>query len=274
VPGTHDVVLSDLGMSELPGDRLAAELKARDPALALILITGWELPPGAPRREPFDFVLPFDTPFTYGGSSALVIDFAYENVQAPPGVAGGMQSDREIVNARTQSATSLGIGCPPSVHSWPYRHQMRLENSGPGCGAWAMRLRVEGIDGPPSSPTVLNIDFQDRNLNVPGLCTTVHAAPTLSLPVGDTRADGRLWAACVSFGHHPLFVGATFVTQLVTLDPGYPGIPVVLSNGAQAMMPVDPMGTAIPCVYHWQDTYPGVFGRLYFGGGAIFQLGL
>ncbi|MFH1569205.1 MAG: PhnD/SsuA/transferrin family substrate-binding protein [Gemmatimonadota bacterium] len=52
-----DVALVDLGMPAMPGDQLMRVLRQRDPRLVAILVTGWELDPGDPRREPFDYVL-------------------------------------------------------------------------------------------------------------------------------------------------------------------------------------------------------------------------
>ena len=62
VLGRYDVVLIDLGMSGMSGDRVAKEIRQKDPLVSTVLITGWELSEGDPRRESFDFELakPFD----------------------------------------------------------------------------------------------------------------------------------------------------------------------------------------------------------------------
>lgn len=46
--------LADLGMSGLSGNRVAQEIRQRDPLIATVLITGWELDEKDPRLEPFD----------------------------------------------------------------------------------------------------------------------------------------------------------------------------------------------------------------------------
>lgn len=61
-PGLYDVALIDLGLPEIPGDRLAAEIRRCDPAVARILITGWHLEKTDERLRPFDFHL--QKPFT------------------------------------------------------------------------------------------------------------------------------------------------------------------------------------------------------------------
>ena len=53
----------DLGMPEMPGDRVAEHLRKVDPHVATVLITGWELDNHDPRRAVFDFHVkkPFDS---------------------------------------------------------------------------------------------------------------------------------------------------------------------------------------------------------------------
>ena len=55
--GRYDVALIDLGMSGMPGDRVAGRVRATDPHIATVLITGWGLADGDPRLECFDFRL-------------------------------------------------------------------------------------------------------------------------------------------------------------------------------------------------------------------------
>jgi PAS domain S-box-containing protein len=62
VVGRYDVVLIDLGMVGMSGDRVATELRQRDILVSTVLITGWELDDDDPRKAPFDLQLakPFD----------------------------------------------------------------------------------------------------------------------------------------------------------------------------------------------------------------------
>lgn len=62
-PGKYDVALIDLGMSGMSGDRVAEELRRREPLISTVLITGWELSEEDPRGAPFDFQMtkPFDS---------------------------------------------------------------------------------------------------------------------------------------------------------------------------------------------------------------------
>lgn len=54
-PGEFDVVLIDLGMSGMSGDRLLREMRQIDPAVGTVLITGWDLPDSDTRVTSFDF---------------------------------------------------------------------------------------------------------------------------------------------------------------------------------------------------------------------------
>ena len=55
LPGRYDVALVDLGMPGMPGDQVAREMKAKDPLLATVLITGWEIDDHDSRASAFDF---------------------------------------------------------------------------------------------------------------------------------------------------------------------------------------------------------------------------
>lgn len=59
---TFDVALIDLGMPDLPGDKVAEALRERHPETATVLMTGWRLADDDPRTKPFDLRIqkPFD----------------------------------------------------------------------------------------------------------------------------------------------------------------------------------------------------------------------
>ena len=54
-PGRCDAAIIDLGLPEMPGDRLLAEMQRIDPSVVGILITGWDLEDGDARGAAFDF---------------------------------------------------------------------------------------------------------------------------------------------------------------------------------------------------------------------------
>ena len=48
------MALIDLGLPGLPGDQVARKIRREDPAVAAVLLTGWEIDGDDPRAEPFD----------------------------------------------------------------------------------------------------------------------------------------------------------------------------------------------------------------------------
>jgi len=56
-PGQYDVALVDLGLPQVPGDQVAARMRAIDSHVSLILITGWHLPEDDDRLQHFDLHL-------------------------------------------------------------------------------------------------------------------------------------------------------------------------------------------------------------------------
>lgn len=55
--GKYQVALIDLGMTQMPGDVLEAQLRQEDPDLVTILMTGWLLEDGDARTTGFDFCI-------------------------------------------------------------------------------------------------------------------------------------------------------------------------------------------------------------------------
>ncbi len=53
--GCYDVALVDLGLQDVSGAEVARRLRAADSVLSLVLISGWDLKEGDPRRAAFDF---------------------------------------------------------------------------------------------------------------------------------------------------------------------------------------------------------------------------
>jgi CheY-like chemotaxis protein len=52
-----DVIVLDLGMPGMPGDKIAEMVRVEYPAIALVLMTGWRLEETDARLSRFDFVL-------------------------------------------------------------------------------------------------------------------------------------------------------------------------------------------------------------------------
>src|SRR5690606_6665984 len=181
--GFHDLTLTSrvFDQNYLPGTRQVVFTKKQ------VNMPDWTGNAGTP--APFDFVVPLDVPFTYAPPLALVIDFTHENVAYLGGAAsGGSSVDRDYAGARTATGANLATGCTATGGSGPYTQNMRLENNGAVLPSYGMRLRVAATDAPANAPVLLNIDLADQNLTIPGLCTTLHAGPVVSLALGTADA--------------------------------------------------------------------------------------
>jgi signal transduction histidine kinase/CheY-like chemotaxis protein len=53
-PGTYDAILIDLGLPEMPGNKLAERLRAQDPDISMLMLTGWLIDRADPRMRLFD----------------------------------------------------------------------------------------------------------------------------------------------------------------------------------------------------------------------------
>lgn len=220
---------------------------------------------------PFDFVLYLDTPFAYSGQSALVIDFTYENFVWLGAATGGSSLDRAFLPYTQTTAVNLGQGCTATGQTFPFTHQMSLQNGGGGPLGMLMRVSANGAPG--NSAVWLLMDSQDLNQAVPGLCATLHSGGLAVLPLGVTEPSGTLPSLYFSFPHESSLIGASVVTQLVSLDFNLP-IGLALSNGRQATIPADPSAGASPlCAYHWASG-PTADAPLFFGGGIVIRLGI
>jgi hypothetical protein len=250
----------------VPGSRTTAFTRRQ------VSMPDWTGNIGTP--APFDFVIALDAPIPYAGSRALVIDFTYENLVWQGPADGGSAVDREFLQARSAGGAQLGQGCVASGSTSPFFHMMTLYNGG-GAGTLSMRLALGGVNAPASSPVIANIDLQDANLTIPGLCGSLRAGAGLTIPLGVADPSGRIVEFGFAFLHSPSIVGGTFVTQLLAPDPGQPSIPVVVSNGRTATMPSDPSSLAHSCAYHWLSAPgPSASAALFYGGGLVMELGL
>ncbi|MBK8979866.1 MAG: hypothetical protein IPM29_28545 [Planctomycetes bacterium] len=231
----------------------------------------WPSPMGASTR-PFDVVVSFDSAFQYGGQRALVIELRWQNVQQ----AGGGPSpyvDAEHRLPGSQHGLALGRGCIPSTGGGVFLHSLTAENGGAGADPLGMRLRVTGGPAPRFTGVILNVDAQNPDLLIPGLCTRIHASPLLSFPIGSSLNDGTLPEVCLSYRHNAALVNVVFYSQLLALDPGQPLLPLALSNGASAMMPGYGQ-QSIATVYLLRTQAPEVDTPPVFGSAVVFQLGM
>jgi hypothetical protein len=229
----------------------------------------WTTAPVTP-PAPFDFVVPFDSAWPYTGVNALLFDFTIEN----PSVTSGATMDRDFVSPASGTGVLIaGTGCTATGRTSVFAQTVSLENGGPALPNYGMRINFTATNAPAGAGVLAFVDVVDSNLTVPGLCTTLHALPTLLLVVGTASPTGALPEVSYSFPYDVSLQTGVLFSQLFALDAGQPGIPVVLSTARRSTMPSSTATTGHECMYHWA-TLPATSGSNTIGGGAVAQLGL
>ncbi len=228
----------------------------------------WQNPPATP-PAPFDFSVTLDAPYVHTGG-AFIWDIEHSNNSQ----AGTVTMDRHY-NAYLSSAGVLiagSVGCIATGRAAAFAHTTAMRNGGPTGGSIGMHLQVTPTNCPSSSPVLLSIDAIDSALTVPFLCATLHAFPTIILPIGTSSATGTLTAKHLTFPHINSMVGTSLVSQLVSPDIGLsaPFLPLALSNGRTTTMPANPTAPSESACYIWTSTIgPAAAGTVFWGGCAI-----
>lgn len=238
-------------------------------ALRSTNLPDWTNAPTTPPAA-FDLNLTLDAPYVHAGGPLV-----WEVIHSNSTVTTQTALDRQY-NAFGSAAGALiagSVGCIATGNAAAFSHTTALRNGGAPGGSMGMHLQVTTTAAPATAPVLLSIDVVDSALSVPFLCTTLHAQPTLLLPLGTSSATGAIPAQHISFAHSPNLVGSALVTQLVSIDAGQqaPFLPVVLSNGRTTTMPADPAIICSPACYGFA-TPPATTGTLFFGGCIIVEL--
>lgn len=219
---------------------------------------------------PFDFNLTLDAPFVHVGGPLL---WELEHLNST--VSTQTVLDRQYNAYASLVGTDIvgSVGCTPTGGSAPFTHTTTMRNGGAAAGSAGMYLQVSATNAPTTAPVLLSIDAVDSAISLPFLCATLHAQPTVLIPVGVSGATGTLPSLAIGFPHNPRFVGASLVTQLVSVDAGQapPLLPIVLSNGRTSSMPGDPTALCSPACYAFA-TSPATTGTFNFGGSLVAEL--
>jgi len=224
----------------------------------------WSANQGAP--GPWDFTAPLTPPFVYTGLDALVIDFIHTNNSTTSGVS----VDRHFVGSTTPpGGTALGTGCVIGGQGNPFSHTAYMANySGDPDPLYALRFRFGGSNATPFAPVFMALDTQNANIN--GLlCSTVYALPTVTIPLA-ANGTGVIPEVNMAFPFNNFLLGATFYSQLVTVDPTQ-AIPVAVSNGRQTTMPAAAAAN-LRCSYGWNNYPNDLVTSAHFVGGGIVML--
>jgi hypothetical protein len=266
----YEVTLGPGNIGQISGDltqNLAGSTVVH--ALRNVSMPDWTNPPVTP-PAPFDFAVMLDAPYTHGGGPLMwMVRYANSSVTTQTVI------DRQFNQHLSASGALLtgSVGCIATGRTVAFGHTTAMRNGSASAGALGMHLQVTTTNAPSSAPVMLSIDTVDSNLTLPFLCTTLRALPTVLLTLGTSSATGTLPVQHLNFGYVPSAIGASLVTQLISIDPGQPApfLPIALSTGRSTTMPADPAAPSSAAAYAF-STLPATTGTFFFGGCAIAEL--
>ncbi|MCC6671600.1 MAG: hypothetical protein IT458_11095 [Planctomycetes bacterium] len=203
----------------------------------------WNAPSGS-TPSPFNVILPFDTPFLYNGTDALLYDVLNEN--NPLGTYSQDWISGTMPHTYGAYPTDLGGGC--TTANGPMVHRCALR-----ANATVLELGFKVSGAPASANVVMLIGASDPALPIPGLCGVLHTQPVLDLALTPASAAGNI---AISFPVRtpwsPALAGITLYTQAVAPDAGQSGLPIAISNGLRSDTPATGGAGAINVkrIYH------------------------
>lgn len=224
--------------------------------------------PGNGTLEPWTNRLPFDSNFTYNGTDHLVWEVNYDSMTP----TGTYNSDRATGSGSlwtSRSGVNLGTGCVATgrtsafvLTTTAYHH----------VGSQIARLQAYVSNAPSSSPVILSIDAVNSNLQLPFLCSTLYALPTVTLSLGASSATGGTSSLnFYTFPFNPIFLTASIYMQAVSPDPGQASnfLPLALSQGEDVLWPALSVTTPAPAAYIYNADLTAAFGNGPFFAGSV-----
>lgn len=229
-------------------------------------------PAVTPGPNPFILQFQFDRPFPYLGAGS----FAWEaliyrnNSGTPPGPWNML--DAEIgIRGSDGFVSETGKGCIPGDGTRSMQHRLDMSDWG---GTLTFAASVE--DAPKNALTILSIGFSNPNLAYPGLCTALQSDLFLPLGIGRTDAHGRIppggdgtWFA----ENH--WSGTIVFTQMIAFEPTRKAaLPLCLSNGLIAQVPVTNLNNVVPVSRLWNSDGSTTTARADFATIGLVNYGL
>ncbi|MFO1054061.1 MAG: hypothetical protein U1F36_17735 [Planctomycetota bacterium] len=224
----------------------------------------WTANPGV-TPAPWNLNLTLDAPWVYTGVNPFLWEVRTQNNTSASDYGNDFQSVTGSTAAST-SGTSIGTGCIPTGRSAAMALAGVAKNQ-----FTRFRLAYTVTNAPPVSGVFLNLDFVNSNLTLPGLCTTLIAAPTISSAIGTSDANGAVPEFSLdNIPFNPALIGSTVFGQALALDFGQPVFPIVLSNGRSLTFPNTPTTPAsVTRVYGYRLTATSMRAPSVWTGGIV-----
>ena len=192
----------------------------------------WTQTPPSPAD--FDAVFPFDKPFVYNGTDALLWDSKTTTGATGPGLTQDWFSGNSPATIYGPNPTELGTGCKTANGTMTLASSFRSTTATGFDFGWSL------TGGPASQPTILI--FGLGAATVPLFCGNLEISnPVVFVPLGATSATGAIPLAYASSTWNPNLTEAEIYTQVLALDntqkSGF-----ALSNGLHSRIPRKPGG--------------------------------
>ena len=207
----------------------------------------WSTRPTTP-PAPFDFVLTYDTPYSYSGSLDLIWEMAIHATS----LTSSYVTDAHTMGNVSSSTTILGTGCVATGRTSAMSHTASYTNN-PFTDQ--LLVTLSATNAPANAQGVFLLGASNPMLPLPGFCGT---SPTLftdgqlQLPA-TASATGAMTTGTLAVRWNNIFTAAQLFTQAAAIDPGLPG-GLAISNGRAVTL------AAMPA--------PGRYARIYASGNA------
>jgi hypothetical protein len=188
---------------------------------------------------PWTAVFPFDQPTPFPGGGDLVWDLRIHQTTH----AGFYWTDAYMAEATAEGPGGpVGTGCTATGMNSPAELNVSLQAQR---ATNQFGIDAGGLYWPPSQPGVLLIGVQDPNVTLPGLCAAIRVVPLIDVHL-TIAGRGNLTPPVMTFGFDPGAIGLRLHLQAAALDPGRPGLPLVVSHGWSGTLPdLPPVGHPI-----------------------------
>ncbi len=181
---------------------------------------------------PFDFVVaPFDIPFSYRGTDALVYEIVHTHSDGVGLVAADRQFHDTVTGSRCQS---LYRGCQTPQHADPFTHDMTLFHD---ASARTLTLWPTATRGPRQVPFLLALDVTNPDVQLPGLCARILSGGQALMGVGSSDLEGARVIPKLVVPNNPALILRTIYSQIIALMDSTTPSPLFFSNGCATLVP-------------------------------------
>ncbi|MCB9883064.1 MAG: hypothetical protein H6832_17045 [Planctomycetes bacterium] len=202
---------------------------------------------------PWTTVVKFDAPFVYDGTTSLMWEVKYTSNTVLQDYAFDFDYNGGSSAYSSGSGTTIGTSCTATGQTSAISWSPSFRNYGSRFGIYWSSISYM----PATSPTFLWLDFSDPNLTIPGLCTAIHALPTISVPLGVSSATGSLPATDLKIPYVASAIGASLYGQTWAVDLGMSPLPFVFSYGKKWTVPTDPTPVTVIRNYVYKNSPTG-----------------